>query len=96
MDFRSRDDASPALPPNPLELDQHAVILHHVDPSARDLFGGFVVPDAELKPDGLRMFREDVVKVFRNVRWTPEDIDDVDITGDVHKRSIDRLAEYFL
>src|SRR5213593_3483000 len=60
-------------------LRHHAAVLHHPDPSPRELLGSRVVPDPELEPDRLRppRQRQDLVRVARKVFGTTENLDHV-------------------
>src|SRR5882724_1992014 len=66
-------------------LGHHAAILDHAYPGARELLGGLVVPDAELKPDRLRSPRqgENLVGVAGQIFGAAEDLDHVGRLGEV-------------
>ena len=72
------------------------MILHDVDAGTRKRFRGFVVANAELEPDRLRVLRENVVKVLWDVGRSPKYVDDVDVIGNRHERAVYRLAEDLL
>jgi len=77
-----------------LQLDHKTPVLHDIDPRAREAFCRFVIPDAELEPDGLRPFRKNVVDVRGDVFGTSEDVHHVDFTWGVCDAPNDRDAEY--
>src|SRR6185437_970774 len=95
-DYEKSTRRQTLLSSNPLQLHQHAVILHHVDSVARDLFRRLVVANAELEPDGFRVLRDYVVDMLWNVLRAPKDVDDVDVAGNIDERAVHRLAEHFL
>src|SRR5262245_47837487 len=69
-------------------LGHHAAVLDHADPGPRQLLGGAVVPDAELKPHGLRPpgQGQDLVRVARQIFGAPEHLDHVRGPGEITER----------
>lgn len=69
------------------------MILYDVDAGFGEAFGGVVVADAELEPDGFGVFGDDVVDVLGDVGGAAEDVDDVDVAWDGGEGAVDGLAE---
>jgi len=78
------------------QLDHQTAILNDVDSGAGELLGSVVVANAELKPNRLRLLRDDVIDVRRNVMWPAKDIHHVDLAGNLGDRAVDPLASISL
>jgi hypothetical protein len=74
-------------------IDHQAAVLDDLDARFGELLRDLVVLDAELEPDRFRFLRKDFVEMLRNVFRAPEDVDHVDITGDVGELPVYGLAE---
>jgi hypothetical protein len=68
--------------------------LHDLDAGARELLGDLVVAYAGLEPDRLRLRRENIFEVRRDVLGAPEDVDHVHGAGHVRQFAVDLLPEY--
>src|SRR5438105_2422803 len=77
-------------------LDHQAAILHDEDAGARQRLRRAVVADPALQPHGARMLGEQIGKVLPHVRRAAEDIDDVDLAGNVGDLAVHLLSEDFL
>src|SRR5437588_3269744 len=74
-------------------LDHQAAILHDLNACARESFGGSVVAYAGLEPDRARALGEYVFERRRDVLRASEDINHVNLAGDVREFPIDLQAE---
>src|SRR3954447_65370 len=67
-----------ALPPDASLFDHQTAILHDFDARLGQPLRRLIVPDAELEPDALRVRRDDVVDVRRDVVRAAEDVHHID------------------
>src|ERR1700694_607306 len=69
----------PHLPAVLSQLHHQTLVLHHGDPLARQTLSDRIVEDAELQPDALRPFDENVVEMSGEILRTAKYVDHVDV-----------------
>ena len=74
-------------------LDHDAAVLYHLDARVIEALGECVVADAELEPDGARVFLQDVIEVRHQVARFAKDVHHVDVAWDVCDLAVDWLPE---
>lgn len=77
-------------------LDHDAKVLHHLYSFFRKGFRDRIVPNAQLKPNRFRPFRKDIFRVLRDVVRPPENVNKVNLAGNIDEAAINGLPQDFL
>ena len=75
-------------------IDHEAAILNDFDASIGKYFGGGIVANPGLKPDGFRLLCQNIFDVRRNVLRSAKHVYEIDIDRNVDEPAIDLFTEY--
>jgi len=75
-------------------IHHEAAILNDFDPRFGECFGGGIVANTGLQPYGLRLLRQNVFNMRRDVLRSSKDVYEIDIDRHVNEPSIDLFTKY--
>ena len=75
-------------------IHHEAAILNDFDPGFGECLGGGIVANTGLEPYGLRLLRQDVFNVRRDVLRSAKDVYEIDIDRNINEPAIDFFTEY--
>lgn len=65
----------PPLPAQITIINHQAAVLHHLESRSGQLLSHFIMTYARLEPYRLRLLRQDIFNVLRDVPWATKNID---------------------